>query len=75
MDIMMPPLNQQVSPAPWLASRENVEIPRLIRAVLNTNPNATSEQVMAKLASWNVHPSGVIVSMWLMKLKAESGDQ
>ena len=67
----MPELNQQVSPAPWLKSREHVELPHLIRAALKENPNANADQVMAKLASWNVQASGVIVSMWLMKLKQE----
>lgn len=72
MDIMMPPLEQQPSPAPWLVRRNRADVPRLIRTALEQNPDATVDQVVAQLERWNAHVSGIIVSMWLAKWKESS---
>lgn len=66
---MMPPLEQQPSPAPWLVRRARVDLPGLIRAVLAQNPDASVDQVVAQLAQWNVDASATIVAMWLAKWK------
>jgi hypothetical protein len=72
MDIMMPRLEQQASPAPWLVRRNSVDISRLIRAALGQNPNATVDEVVAQLARWDVQVSGIIVAMWFTKWNESS---
>jgi hypothetical protein len=67
MDIMMPRLEQQPSPAPWLVRRSRADIPRLIRTAVEQSPGASVDQVVARLARWNVEASGIIVAMWLAK--------
>jgi hypothetical protein len=67
MDIMMPRLEQQPSPAPWLVRRNRADVPRLIRAALEQNPGAAVDEVAAQLARWNVQASGIIVAMWLAR--------
>ena len=69
MDIMRPPLKHQVSPAPWLAIREQVDVPALIRKSLAAAPDATVDEVVHQLAKWGVDVSGVIVAMHMMKRK------
>jgi hypothetical protein len=70
MDIMMPRLEQQPSPAPWLIRRSRVDLPRHIRAAVEQNPDASVDQVVTQLASWNAQTSGIIVAMWLARRKA-----
>ena len=41
MDSLRPPLEQQVSRAPWLVSRKNVDVPSLMMKVLMQSPDAT----------------------------------
>jgi hypothetical protein len=72
MDIMMPRLEQQPSPAPWLVRRYRIDVPRLIRVALQQNPGATVDQVVAQLARWNVQASGIIVAMWFTKWNESS---
>jgi hypothetical protein len=72
VNITLPPLNQQPSPAPWLVRSARVDLPALIRDVLAQNPDASVDQVVAQLAQWNVQASGIIVGMWLTKWKASS---
>jgi hypothetical protein len=67
MDIMMPHLEQQPSPAPWLVRLNRADIPHLIRTALEQNPGATVDEVVAQLARWNVQASGIIVAMWLAR--------
>jgi hypothetical protein len=67
MDIMMPRLEQQPSPAPWLVRRNSVDVRHLVRAALEQNPGATVDEVVAQLARWNVQASGIIVAMWFTK--------
>ena len=67
MDIMMPRLEQQPSPAPWLVRRYRIDVPRLIHAALEQNPCANVDEVVAQLARWNVQASGVVVAMWFTK--------
>lgn len=65
MDIMMPPLKQQPSPAPWLRRRERIDLPRLIEAALSLKPDASIDDVVAQLGSWGVQVSGIVVGMWM----------
>ena len=65
MDIMMPPLRQQASPAPWLLRREKIDLTRLIGAASVVKPGATTDDVVAHLGEWGVQVSGIIVSMWM----------
>jgi hypothetical protein len=67
MDIMMPRLEQQPSPAPWLVRLNRADIPCLIRTALEQNPGASVDEVVAQLARWNVQASGIIVAMWLAR--------
>jgi hypothetical protein len=72
MDIMMPHLKQQASPAPWLVRRNSVGVPRLVRAALEQNPGATVDELVAQLARWNVQVSGISVAMWFAKWNESS---
>ena len=73
MDIMMPRLEQQPSPAPWLVRRNRAtDLPHLIRTALEQNPNATVDDVVAQLERWNVQASGIIVGMWFKKWNESS---
>ena len=74
MDIMMPSLEQQPSPAPWLVQRSRIDLPRLIRAAMEQNPDASVDQVVTQLAAWNVQASGIIVAMWLAQWKTSSAE-
>jgi hypothetical protein len=74
MDIMMPRLEQQPSPAPWLVRRSRIDLPRLIRAAMEQNPDASVDQVVTQLAAWNVQASGIIVAMWLAQWKTSSAE-
>jgi hypothetical protein len=69
---MMPPLEQQPSPAPWFVRRARVDLPGHIRAVLAQNPDASVDQVVTQLAQWNIDASATIVAMWLAKWKASA---
>jgi hypothetical protein len=69
MDIMRPPLEQQVSPAPWFAIRNNVNAPSLIARVLVQSPDASANDIVNQLRDWGVQVSGIIVSMWLLRWK------
>jgi hypothetical protein len=69
MDIVLPPLEQQVAPAPWLVARSNVDVPRLIRRALTQQPDASVDDIVQQLSSWGVQVSGVIVSMWMTRLR------
>lgn len=72
MDIMRPPLEGQVSPAPWLVARSRVDVPALIRKALTIHSSASVNEIVAQLADWGVQVSGIIVSMWMMKWKQEA---
>jgi hypothetical protein len=72
MDIMRPPLEQQVAPAPWLVARSRVDVPVLIRKSLGIHPNASVDEIVSQLAAWGVQVSGIIISMWMMKWKQEA---
>lgn len=72
MDIMRPPLEQQVAPAPWLVARSRVDVPALVRKALTIHPNASVDEIIGQLADWGVQVSGIIVSMWTMKWKREA---
>ena len=74
MDIMMPRLEQQPSPAPWLVRRSRADLPRLIRTAVEQNPGATVDQVVAQLARWNIQASGIIVAMWFAKWNESSAE-
>jgi hypothetical protein len=70
MDIMMPPLRQQPSPAPWLLRLSRVDLRRLVEDVLAQRPEATVDEVLVHLADHrHVQASGIIVSMLLSKRK------
>ena len=68
MDIMMPSLRQQASPAPWLVRREKVNLALLINAALTIKPDATIDEVVAQLERWGKQVSGIVVGMWLSRL-------
>ena len=72
MDIMRPPLDQQVSPAPWLAIRNNVDVPSLIAGALIQTPDASADDIVNQLRNCGLHVSWIIVSMWLSKWKSHS---
>ena len=74
MDIMMPRLEQQPSPAPWLIRRSRIDLPRVIRAAMEQNLNASVDQVVTQLAGRNVQASGIIVAMWLAQWKTSSAE-
>jgi hypothetical protein len=65
MDIMMPPLKQQPSPAPWLRRRERIDLARFIDAALALQPEAGIDDVVAQLGRWGIQVSGIVISMWM----------
>src|SRR4051812_38057071 len=70
MDIMMPSLRQQPSPAPWLLRAKRIDVSRLVADVLAQRPEATVDEVVLQLAEHrSVQASGIIVSMLLTKRK------
>ena len=71
MGIMRPPLEQQVSPAPWLVTRANVDVPGLIQQALAQTPDATVDDIVRQLGALRVQVSGIIVSMWMLKLREQ----
>ena len=72
MDIMRPPLKQQVSPAPWLVARARVDLPTLIRKVLAQQPDSSVDHIVRRLSDWGIQASGIIVSMWILKLREQT---
>jgi hypothetical protein len=74
MDIMMPRLEHQPSPAPWLFRHSRINMPRLIATAMEQNPDASVDQVVTQLAAWNVQASGIIVAMWLAQWKTSSAE-
>lgn len=69
MDIMRPPLEQQVSPAPWLVAHSKIDIGRLIQQALAHQPDASIDAIVRQLSDWSVQVSGIIISMWMLKLR------
>ena len=69
MDIMRPPLDQQVSPALWLAIRNNVDVPSSIAGALIQTPDASADDIVNQLRDWGVQVSGIIVCMWMLRWK------
>ena len=68
MDIMMPSLQQQPSPAPWLLRAKRIDLSRLVADVFAQRPDATVDEVVRQLAEHrSVQASGIIVSMLLSK--------
>src|SRR5690606_30166345 len=72
MDIMRPPRDRQVSPAPWLVARSAMDVPALIRNALTIHPNASVDEITSHLTAWGVQVWGTIISMWMMKRKEQS---
>jgi hypothetical protein len=71
MDIMLPPLGQQVSPPPWVVRRHNIDVPRLIREKFRRQSDAAIDELVADLAAAGVQVSGIIVAMWIQELAGE----
>jgi hypothetical protein len=70
MDIMMPPLQQQPSPAPCLVRANRIDLSRLVEEELAERPEAGVDELVAHLAErQQVQASGIIVSMLLSKRK------
>jgi hypothetical protein len=67
MDIMRPPPDEQVAPAPWLVARDAAEVPALVRKAMTNHPKATVDEVVSQLAAWGAQVSGIIASMWMME--------
>ena len=67
MDIMLPSLEQQVSPPPRLIHRREIDLPLLLRKRLRESPHSGVDEIVAWLAELNIQASGIIVAMWLMK--------
>lgn len=72
MDIMRPPLNKQVSPAPWLVARSNVDVPSMIRKAHTKQPGASVDDIVRQLCERGMQVSGIIVSMWVRKLRDQT---
>ena len=73
MDIMMPSLQQQPLPAPWLLRAKRIDLSRLVADVLAQRPEATVDEVVRQLAEHrSVQASGIIVSMLLSKWRQHS---
>jgi hypothetical protein len=67
MDIMLPKLEQQVSPPSRLIVRRAIDIPHLVRKRLGESPHSSVDEIVAWLAELNIQASGIIVAMGLMK--------
>jgi hypothetical protein len=65
MDIMLPPLHDQVSPAPWLERKEEIDLPAVIRDILHHRPQASLEDLVAELHARHIDVDGAAVATWL----------
>lgn len=72
MDIMRPPLEKQVSPAPWLVVHRERDVPALIRKAYTEQPGSRVDDIVRQLADWGSQVSGIIVSMWVLKLREQT---
>lgn len=70
MDIMMPDLDHQSAPAPWLVHHNYLDVAAFVRAALARNPDATAQQVIDQLSKGNVDAPGTIIASLVAKLKA-----
>jgi hypothetical protein len=70
MDIMMPPLREQASPAPWLARRGAGDVPRMVGEILSRKPEATVDEVSEELRRRGAELPGTMVAMWMRRRKA-----
>jgi hypothetical protein len=71
MDIMGPPPEEQVAPAPWLAARRNVDVFGLVDRILQEDPEASLQKVLSTLASWNVQANGVLVAQQILDFRQQ----
>lgn len=71
MDIMRPPLDRQVAPAPWLVFRTYADVPAAIQQILAEKPSATVDEIAEAMAGRGVQVSRMVVAMWLTKLKSQ----
>ena len=69
MDIMMPGVNEQPAPAPWLLHREHVNVPRLICELAARQPNATPQQIDKELKKRGVDAPRELIAVWLRDCK------
>lgn len=67
MDIMLPKLDQQVSPPPRLVTRRAIKLPQIIRRLLSESPDLSVDEIVARLKELDIQASGVIIAMWLAR--------
>ena len=72
MSIMRPSLEQQVAPAPWLVSRHKADVPAMIRKIHTEQPDLNVDGIVCQLGRLGVQVSGIIVCMWVQKLRQET---
>lgn len=71
MDIMRPPLNRQVSPAPWLVAHHNLDLPKLIQQAHAQLQDKDIDSIVRLLSDWQIQVSGIVVAMWMLKLREQ----
>jgi len=67
MDIMLPPLHDQVAPAPWLERKAGIDLPAVIRDIRHARPAASLSEVIAELAARHIDVDGAAVVTWLQR--------
>jgi hypothetical protein len=64
MDIMMPPINEQAAPAPWLIQRAHTDVPRFISELRRREPDVSLAMVAGELRKCNAElPCDVIADL------------
>jgi hypothetical protein len=71
MDIMGPPLQQQVSPAPWLIARHRTDVRAMVAKILESHPDASPDEIVRVLADRNVQANGVLVAQQVLDFRTE----
>mgnify|MGYP006953663114 CR=1 FL=1 len=69
MDIMAPPLEEQVSPAPWLAVRYSPAVHEAIQECLDRPRKTTADEVVAELARLGIDANGTLVAQKLRQAR------
>ncbi len=62
MDIAAPRIENRVSPAPWLLTKQHTDQRRLVEELARQHPHETPDQIAARCAAWGVPVSGILAA-------------
>jgi arginine repressor len=70
MNITGPPPENEVSTAPWIKFRRNLDKASLVRTMAERNPGATANELVEMFAERGIQVSGIVVARELQRLRA-----